>query len=76
MNYKVFIVVSLVFATVSCADSKYNRTPEENAVPTNLTKSKHHKLDSLNVITVPSPIINKELSKPEETPPKTRKGVN
>jgi hypothetical protein len=74
MNYKVIFVAYLVFTTVSCADSKY--TGEENSVTPNLTKSKHYKLDSLNVITVPSPTLNKELSKPDENAPKTKKGSN
>lgn len=74
MNYKVIFVAYLVFTTVSCADSKY--TSEENSVTPNLTKSKHDKLDSLNVITVPSPTLNKELSKPDENAPKTKKGSN
>lgn len=75
MNYKVIFVTYLVFTTVSCADSKY--AGEENSVTPNLTKSKHDKLDSLNVITIPSPVINKELSKPVENAPQTtKKGKN
>jgi hypothetical protein len=61
---------------VSCAASKDNKTSEVIPVPPNLTKAKQDKIDSLTRITVPSPIINKELSKPDENAPKTKKGSN
>ena len=76
MNYNLIMVCSSVLLMVSCAESRDCQNSDEISVTPNLTKAKHEKLDSINVIVIPSLIKNKELSKPDVNAPKTKKGAN
>ena len=70
------MVCSSVLLMVSCAESRDCQNSNEISVIPKTSKVKNEKMDSLTRITVPSSIINKELSKPNENAPKTKKGAN
>lgn len=74
LNYH-YLFIFIFGILVSCSRSNHIVSSKEATVSPNLTKSKSQKLDSINVISVPLPIKNKAISKPDENAPKSRKGV-
>jgi hypothetical protein len=76
MNYNFVTIFSVVLVMVSCSESRHCKNSNEISVIPKTSKVKNEKMDSITRITVPSSIINKELSKPDENAPKTKKGAN
>ncbi len=76
MNYNFIMLFSAVLVIVSCTETRHCKNSNEISVTPKTSKVKNEKMDSLTRITVPSPALNKELSKPDENAPKTKKSSN